>query len=526
METLRKYGSSFLHLNWNIRIFYFGLLLLFIGIPVSRFLISISYAFLGLGWVLTPDHIDRLKKLWSNKVAFFLLIIYAIHLLGLLWSTDLTYGLKDLKTKLPLLLFPFFYATMPIIEANWRRFFLNIFSLTCLVSVGIVLARIVASSNDWWGIHITDFRDASIYVSHIRLSLMVVFVFLLVCFKPSELGWNKWLRGISLAPLLLYLVFMQSMTGIAILIVLFPLLVIYKYKRQKGLLIAVIGVFGLILFLTYRTMQDNYESFAIEVKDELNLPMKSTRNGNHYIHLDNNSKENGYFVYRNICKKELATAWNQVSTIPFDGDDLRDNKIRFTIYRYMSSKGFPKDGEHVQQLSELDIEAIQNGVPNYRLLEMNPVEKRLYALSFEIHQYLNTGIANGHSLTQRFEYFKTGVKIFQNNWLIGVGTGDVPDAYSYQYEKDQSPLDEKFRLRSHNQWLSLLIAFGVLGFSLIGFGFVSPFIWMPQAKSLSYIIFALILYASFFTEDTLETQFGVTLYSGLGGLLLFSRKDT
>ena len=98
---------------------------------------------------------------------------------------------------------------------------------------------------------------------------------------------------------------------------------------------------------------------------------------------------------------------------------------------------------------------------------------------------------------------------------MGVGTGDVDRAFKEQYEKDQSKLEEKWRLRTHNQYITLGIAFGVSGILLVMAVLFYPLISNYKAAGFVFSSFILIAAVSMLSEDTLETQAGITFFAFL-----------
>ena len=139
--------------------------------------------------------------------------------------------------------------------------------------------------------------------------------------------------------------------------------------------------------------------------------------------------------------------------------------------------------------------------------------KRINAIIFEFDNYLKGGNPSGNSVTQRLEFWKAGKRVFQKNILFGCGTGDIDQAMATEYQLMNSPLDSKHRLRCHNQYLTLAATLGVLGLSwfiiLVFFGFF----YKKSRSNFLFLVFAIISALSFFTEDTLETQAGISFYS-------------
>jgi O-antigen ligase len=140
-------------------------------------------------------------------------------------------------------------------------------------------------------------------------------------------------------------------------------------------------------------------------------------------------------------------------------------------------------------------------------------------------QYKTKGEIKGSSMIQRLEMIKISIIIIKNNFMFGTGTGDVPDAFKNQLEISKSPLSDT-RIRSHNQYLSLFVAFGIIGFLLSLLSLIYPYFISDAFKNYFVVVFMLIFLMSIFTEDTIESLSGATFYSFFGSLYLFQRPKT
>ena len=184
-----------------------------------------------------------------------------------------------------------------------------------------------------------------------------------------------------------------------------------------------------------------------------------------------------------------------------------------------------KDAAGVLLLTDNELKAIERGVPNVNYQSISSLKGRIYETLWEIDLYNTTGVASGHSLTQRFEYWKTAWCIVKNNLLFGVGTGDVPMAFEEMYIKNNSLLIKEWRLRAHNQYLTIAVAFGFIGFIWFLITLIYPILREKNIKTdFIYMTFFIIAIVSFFAEDTLETQAGVTFYAFINSFLLFAKE--
>lgn len=186
--------------------------------------------------------------------------------------------------------------------------------------------------------------------------------------------------------------------------------------------------------------------------------------------------------------------------------------MRHTLYRYMASKGLRKDSLGFAQLSKEDVSRIENGYTSSHQVP-NPLKRRIKSAFYEYNAFLNGSSTQGSSITQRITYFRTGWKVAKENWLLGVGTGDINDAMLRQYEVQRSPLSSDHRRRPHNQYLTFLISFGIAG--ALYFLWLNIFLISAAVKKRHFltVVFTSMMALSFLAEDTLETQVGVTMFA-------------
>jgi len=506
----------------------FSLILFAIGLPLSPFLVSISQFLLLLSWLIDGDFKNKFRLLKENKVIWIFLILPLIHVFWLINSTDLHYALQDLKIKLPLLVFPLLLGTSsPLSRKELQLVFaFFIFSVFCGT---IVTSSIITGIYPYPHQNV---RDTSIFISHIRFGLMIVFSLVLLGYfitSAIELkNRNKvfWLV-LLLIWFLFFLIVLQSVTSWIILFFLVYFIFLFYYKQLTNknirfgiwvvllmLLMSVGGLFGKVTHDFYLKKNPLFSDLPIH-----------TSHGNLY-ESDTLSmiKENGYYVGVLICNKELSETWPKLSSIPLNGKDANGYPIWNTMIRYLTSKGLPKDEDGLFKLDVDDIKMIENGYAScvYRSRFIPYV--RIYELIWELDSYFKNGDANSKSVAQRLEYTKTAIYIISRNFWFGVGTGDLCASYDKAYTDIHSQLKKEYQLRAHNQYLTFFVAFGFFGFLLALFSLFGP-AWRAGDRN-NYILtsFLFIVFFSMLNEDTLETQAGVSFYIFFYSLFLFSEK--
>ena len=94
-------------------------------------------------------------------------------------------------------------------------------------------------------------------------------------------------------------------------------------------------------------------------------------------------------------------------------------------------------------LSKEDMRNIEKGLANRSQLHKFNVNSYFDDFLMAWHDYREHDYPNGNSIIQRLEYWKTATRIIRSHWLTGTGTGDVADAFTQQYIKDQTHLMPK-----------------------------------------------------------------------------------
>ena len=292
----------------------------------------------------------------------------------------------------------------------------------------------------------------------------------------------------------------------------------------------ILRYFMIILLITGVLLISTFISHAIgrfynvEKIDFSNLPEK-TEAGNAYQKFNNNlAIENGHYIWVNVCIPEIRDWWNTNSHIPFDSLDNKGQRIKNTFIRYITSKGLKKDKQGCRDLTKTDVENVEKGMTNYLMADRFSVYNILYKILWQIDVYRKTGDCNNHSVVQRFEYWKTGENILFRNFLFGVGTGDIQDEFNIDYQLNESKLSQQNRHRTHNQFLTFAITFGIIGFLIILIALFFP-VFKLWDKNFAFLIFLIVILLSFLNEDTLETQTGVTLFAFFYSVFLFGKKE-
>ena len=467
--------------------------------------------------------IQKFIEFSKNKPAMVIVSLFFLHVIGLIYTTDFEYALKDLRTKLPIFVLPLFIATGPRIS---KRVFYRILAL--------FIAAVVGGSIYWLilflKLPVADSRAVETHTSHIRFCLNAVYaVFILLFFVVSREKMNTILRVVMILTaiwLVAFMAYMNFTTGILIFVIVsFLMLVFYTFKTKKLLLktfaLASIGI--LILLPLYFIISVGYRYLNIP-RAELSKLDKYTHNGNSYYHDTVNFKsKNGKWTGLYICEKEMRQEWAKRSTLPIDSLDKNRQIIRATLITYLASKDLRKDRDGMSSLSDNDIRNIENGINRYDYNKLPGLRSQIEDFMTGYQNYINKHDPNSGSMIQRFEYWRTSLLIIRQHPIIGVGTGDLPQVFEDQYIKMNSNLAPQNRLRSHNQYLSITVGFGIIGLAWFMLVMFYPAIKTRNFNNYFYVIFWIIFMISMLTEDTIENQEGVTFYALFTALMILGR---
>ncbi|MFO8088026.1 MAG: O-antigen ligase family protein [Bacteroidales bacterium] len=505
------------------RIYLFGLIFLAASLPLSKFTCSVSQFVIVAGWLLSSKLGLRMRHFFKQPCAWMPSAIYLLFVVGMVYSVDFGHGLKELRIKLPILLLPFLISTAPAISRRQWIYVIAIFILAVLVSSGIS-TYILATTE------VMDTRNISPFISHIRFGLMISLAFFAsVYFAWHTLYWYVRLLMILVASwLLVFLILLESVTGLGITLVLGVMMLLYvifkkgKFWIRLSSLASLVVLAGLAVFSADRIIDEELKDPEI---DYAQLE-KTTSKGNMYYHDTTNTwHENGHYIYLYICEPELKNAWEKRSDYAYSGQDNKGQILKYTLIRFLNSKGLRKDADGVNQLTEEEVKAVENGIANINYINRSSLRARLSQIIYEYKNYQHHGDPSGHSVMQRLEYWKAAVGIIKANPLKGVGTGDINQAFDQQYKIMDSPLDKEFQLRAHNQYLRIAATLGIPGLVLFLLFVFYPVIAAKAWEEALFIPFLIIVLMSMITEDTLETQAGATFFAFFYAFLLWGRRS-
>jgi hypothetical protein len=497
-------------------------------LPLSIWLLTFFIIILVFIW-LTDNGIKRIPNLTGSKKAVLITCIaYFIHIIWMINTSNIPKGALELKIKLPMLIFPLVIGLSKPLNRFEMKIVISSFIAGVVTSsiAGLVIKSWIASSM------ITETREISAFISHIRLALMTDLAifgaawYFILDFRTKEV--KKYFYLFAALWLTVFLFILLSITGIIIFFVILYLTMIYLvFSLRKVFLKYVVLLFSFIsIFLVSLYINIEIRSFYNPGSTYPFPPEQKTANGNPYQHyIERRDIENGHLVWFYINEKELKNEWRKRSPYQYDSTDKMGQELRFTLIRYLTSMGLRKDSIGIASLAAGDVNNIENGITNRLFTLRKPIKSKIYEVIWQIDYYHNGGNPSGHSVTQRIEYLKTGWEIFKRNFFFGTGTGDLSDEFKLQYLNDNSALRPQYRHLTHNQYLTFLGSFGIIGFVIISLSLVIPAFVNRSFRSFLFFVFSVVMILSMLGEDTLETHTGVSLFAYFYSLFIFGKEN-
>lgn len=490
-----------------------------IMLPWSTAFLSIAQMLLAANWlaegIVQRDLGGRFKRAFTSAPVLVFLGFLGLHLLGLLWTSDSAWGFDRVRILAPVLVFGVILGGSPRLQPGELRTIL-------LWGVASVLANtfacVVMAEPD------ADFRSLSRFISHIRLALMLVLAVVVLWYYLKNGLAQRLVMLLLVAWIWYFLGRLGSVQGATLILL---LLWLYAWSALRNGTVLVRRSLRMVLLIMPLAAITWAWMLWTRISDtSLAAPPTTTEytaGGEEYVHVAGDMQlENGTPVWQYVAWGELRRSWALRSKLDIDSLDARGHVVKGTLARYLSSLGLRKDSVGVMALSDADVQRVEQGVTSAHAERTNRFVARLQEVLFELQRYRTTGDANGHSITQRLEYWRTGMAIVRDHPLLGVGTGDTQRAFDAKYEELQTSLLPQWRHRAHNQYLTLWISLGVFGLLFALFSWWWPAWKLSAWRDPLFVAWAIIFGISCLTDDTVETQTGATFFAFHYALLVFA----
>lgn len=502
--------------------YYFDILTILIcvaGISLSIFLINLGIVMLLVRLIFIGSWKEKWERIKTQKTLLIVLLsFFFLHIIGLIWTDNISFGLNEIIRKLAFLVIPIGILAISDIRKEIIKIGFGGYVLSLLI--GTIWGCVNLISNDY-----PDLRNLIPSTSHIRFSINIVFAILVIAklFLDNYKNLTPTIKTLSISVIVwftTYLILTQALTGIVILslflIIYIPLLLSQKHKNKISYI--VLSLYIIALSLSCFWLVREYKLFFTPNKVYSQPLLTKTPLGNDYHNLKEVKLiENGNYIYLMCNFEELEASWKKRT-----GEEIGEN---FNILlRYMNSVSPYKDAKRFDELTDKDIENIKNGIANKAYNERFSLRGRLYKMFYQMNSFKETGQIVGSSELQRVELWRNSFRLIKENFLLGVGTGDFEKEFADKLCKSNSQLCNSGH-KSHNQYLNVFVTFGLLGLIIFLFWLLYPPFKAGLSKNYIYLAFAFIVLISMLTEDTLDNIAGRMFYIFFASVMLFNAKN-
>ncbi len=489
----------------------FILSLTIVGFLFSHALMSFSLAFMALRFVFAAK--ARLKSA-RKDVLFALLSFFCLFLIGTLWSENTKEAFSQINKALPFLVVPLYFFTIPTLTSESRKRLAALALLLTGISCAAVLLRLYVFGSE-------DVRQAMLFGSHIRFALLccIAIGFCTIYVIRNRTTLSR--RALSVFLFLIaffvcYLLLSGSMTGIAVLLVVLLPIGLWQAEKQIPrralvILLSSLAVGVVAVCVTLFCWARDYFVPKDGVKQDAMI-----ENGTYLAPYGSEKWQKEMRELAPLLPKYLGIAPDSL----FHNKDVSYPYVNIA-WRYLGSKNLTKDAAGLACLDAKDLDNIRKGIPNHVYAGGNPLKVRIYKTFYEFEAFKHGGKIEGSSLVQRIELWHKGVLLLEKDgtWIAGVGTGDLVGELDRSLKENNSPLAES-GLKIHNQYLTIALTFGLLGFLVFCvFVFYPPFA-LGLERNAYYVCFLAVMLLSMLTEDTLDNQQGIMLFAILNSFFL------
>ncbi|MGB0425101.1 MAG: hypothetical protein ACPGED_12290, partial [Flavobacteriales bacterium] len=168
--------KKLLHVDTISYLYLIGFVGMVCSLPFSNVAMSVSSLWILGTWIIDISTRLSIKGLRSEEVRrtpislfFWVAALFLIHVV-FLWNTeDFSYAFRDIRIKLPLILFPVVVFTMsPVKFQLWKWI-----KWGYLGALSLAVVLCLACNAELVNAHQLDGRNFSIFISHIRFGLML-----------------------------------------------------------------------------------------------------------------------------------------------------------------------------------------------------------------------------------------------------------------------------------------------------------------------------------------------------------------
>ncbi len=265
MELLR---NLFLELKSAERRHLLLLILLSFSISIFQNILGLFVVLLVINWLWLPKYLSNIKQTQFILPSLF----YIFHVVALLWSTNLEFGLFDVQIKLSLFLFPLIMGTTNRLNSGDFEKILSAYVIGCTLVILIGLANSIfiffngeATFIDLYGQNISPSLHIGYFAMYMNFAIIILLYRLFVrtedIFKVVNI-----LRMFLILVFTIAIFFSTSRNGFLAMFLIFLLGIIYAIIKSRKWMLVTLAALTIWIVLSsllkdYKIQDSNYHGF-------------------------------------------------------------------------------------------------------------------------------------------------------------------------------------------------------------------------------------------------------------------------
>jgi len=251
--------------------------------PLTVFGANMIIVVIAFTWLLSGDYQSKFNEISKSKLMIASIIFFSLHLVGLIWTNDLSWGLHIVhKMWYFLLLLPIFYT---LVQQHYVKYYVSAFLLAMILTVTIsflIWFEVIPLSKNIDGVPM--FLHATLenpvpFMSHISYNPILCLAIYMVCqqlmFNNSLSQLKRYIYSFIALTMTINMFITGGRAGQVMFFAMLGILFIQslmskKYKYVILILILIPGVF----FTAYQTSS----SFPTRVDDTISSIMNYSQN--------------------------------------------------------------------------------------------------------------------------------------------------------------------------------------------------------------------------------------------------------
>jgi len=239
------------------KLHYIFLLLIAFTLPFGKF----TPLFIGLllvNWLVEGGLIKKLKAVVNSKLTVTFILLYAIHIIGLLYTANMKAGSFDLEVKMSILIFPILLSSKPLYKKEQDQIFMG-FIIGLIYAAVYMLSRsfyiyMISGENTFFYINFSVLIHSSYMAMYMNLGVVWLLINVLKTDASKKIIGN-FLSFLIIGLFVLIILLLSSKTGILLLLLIVFTAILYYVFAQKKYVFGIISSFGLIILLGFTYTQ-------------------------------------------------------------------------------------------------------------------------------------------------------------------------------------------------------------------------------------------------------------------------------